>query len=44
MQILTPYLELMSSSAELPAITNDLLKQLVFATYLNHIQDICLPC
>lgn len=40
----TPYLEHMSSSAALSAITNGLLKQPVFAVYLNPIQDICLPC
>lgn len=35
----TPHLEHTPSSAGLPAITNDLLKQLVFAVYLSHIQD-----
>lgn len=42
MQIPTPYLELAPSSAALSAITGDLM-QLVFAVYLNHIRDICLP-
>lgn len=43
-QIPPPYLKHMSGAAALSTITNDLLTQLVFAVYLNHIQNICLPC